>query len=117
VKYFFKCPKCGSDEEFIVPEDGGWGSDLGCLFLSFGGLIPAFLYSAAVRRRIQCTRCFYLFRQPPLPESSLARFAKWVIVIAAVPIAVAWVLSKMPDTIAQLPGLPGIGEIEKEVLS
>ncbi len=120
MKYYFKCPKCGSDEEFIVPESDsdGRGGGLGCLLFLVGGFIPLFIYYyLSLGKRIQCTRCYFLFRQPPLPESPVAEFSKWVIVVAVVPVFAAWLLTSMPEVIANLPSLPGVEALEKEAVA
>jgi uncharacterized BrkB/YihY/UPF0761 family membrane protein len=77
MKYYFTCPNCGSDKEFAVPSENSLG--LGCLLFIFGGLIPAILYADARRRRVVCTSCHHIFRQPSLPRTPVSILATWII--------------------------------------
>lgn len=85
--YYFRCPRCGSNEEFVRPSEEP--SNLGCAILLFGGLLPALLYNASSGDRIQCTACWHLFNRPSMPWSPFARAVGWTTVGAllfAVPI-------------------------------
>jgi len=52
---------------------------LGCLLFIFGGLISALLYADAIGHRVQCAKCGYIFRQPPLPRTPVSILATWVV--------------------------------------
>ena len=43
--------------------------------LLLGGLASAFLLASANSCKVQCTRCLYIFRPPPLPRGPLDGFA------------------------------------------
>ncbi len=76
MKYYFKCPSCGNDDGFTLPreEPSGLGFALFLLADSW-----AAMYADAARRRVQCAKCGYLFRQPALPRTAVATLAAWVI--------------------------------------
>lgn len=77
MKYYFKCPSCGSDDEFTLPREEPSG--LGLSLFLLGESVSALMYADSVRRRVQCAKCGYLFRQPALPRTAVATLAAWVI--------------------------------------
>jgi hypothetical protein len=79
MKYYFSCPDCGNDETFITPKESA--NSLGFILFIFGGFIPYLLYADSTNSRIQCPKCKLIFRQPPLPRTSLSRFSTWLICI------------------------------------
>lgn len=73
MKYYFKCRRCGNNEEFVqAREDTG---DLGCSLLIFGGLLPFLLLAGHQSNRVVCIRCGYLFQQPRIPWGRVALIA------------------------------------------
>jgi len=115
MKYYFKCPNCKNDEQFTEPSEDSTG--LGCLLLVFGGFIPALLYADATRHRVQCARCGYIFRQPPLPRTSVSILATWVIGIQLLFILLTFFLVLFPDLTALIPDLPLISAIETIIVN
>ena len=69
-KYYFKCPRCKSDDCFKQVSERSNGT--GCALFIFGGFIPALIYGASRAGRIQCSNCNHIFRQPALPQSSIS---------------------------------------------
>ncbi len=113
MKYYFRCPKCGSDEQFVKPSEES--SDLGCALFLFGGFIPALLYANHRHGRIQCTSCAHIFRQPPIPSSPLATFAGWTLALTIIPSVIAVFFFSFPDLASLLPSIPVISTIEDAV--
>ena len=111
MKYYFRCPKCGNDEQFIKPSEQT--DDLGCALFFYGGLIPGLLFANHASRRIQCTRCAHLFSQPALPSSPVASFAGWIVALTIVPIVAAVFVFCVPDLASLLPSIPVIATIEE----
>src|SRR6266511_3295106 len=87
MKYYFRCPNCGNDEEFVRPSEET--SNLGCALFVFGGFIPYLLFAGHNLGRVQCSNCAHIFRQPPLPSSPLATFAGWILALTVIPVIVA----------------------------
>lgn len=113
VNYYFRCPKCGSDEEFIKPSEES--SNLGCAIFFFGGLIPALLFAAdQTHGRIQCVNCAHIFRQPRIPVSPIAAFAGWIVALLIVPILIA-VIAGSADLASFLPSVPIIASMEDAI--
>ncbi|MBN2310221.1 MAG: hypothetical protein JXR94_14700 [Candidatus Hydrogenedentes bacterium] len=83
MAYYFKCPNCGRNDDFVLPKDDSQ-TGLGCLLLITGGFLPAVLYSSAMAHRIQCGHCGYLFRQPALPRTAVSALATWIVAIVIV---------------------------------
>lgn len=77
MKYYFKCPGCGSDEQFIKPAESG--AEPGVLTTFFGGAMTSYSLAEARRNRVQCGKCGRLFKLPPIPNSPVARLAHWII--------------------------------------
>ena len=70
MKYYFNCPHCGNNTDFVKPTERD--SSTGCLLLLFGGFIPFLLFSSLAGKRIQCGRCKTLFAQPGFPANRSA---------------------------------------------
>ena len=87
MKYYFRCPKCGNDEQFVKPAEQSGSYNGG--FLGSGGIMGSLAFADYAASRVQCPKCFYLFRQPPVPRSSLGRFAGWMLIFAIVPTVAA----------------------------
>jgi hypothetical protein len=111
MKYYFQCPACGRDDEFSVPQEESTGLT-GLLFL-LGDFLPALLYADARRHRVQCAHCGYIFRQPPLPRTSLSIMATWVIGIMVVFGVFALLVIVLPDLADLLPSSPTLQAIEQ----
>jgi len=101
MRYYFKCPGCGSDEKFTRPSEQSTG--LGCVFLFFGGFIPVLLYADAQSRRVQCETCGYIFRQPALPKTGVAMLATGIFLTYIIAIAFAAVLMSVPEVADSFP--------------
>jgi hypothetical protein len=113
VKYYFQCPKCGSDEEFVKPSEQS--SDLGCALFLFGGIIPALMYADHTRSRVQCAKCAHIFRQPPIPGSPLAAFAGWMMGLIILPVIIAVFFFSFKELANLLPPLAVIDTIEEAI--
>ncbi len=101
MKYYFKCPNCKNNEQFTTPSESSSG--LGCLLLFFGGIIPALLYADSTNRRIQCANCGHIFQQPPLPNSSVSKLAKWIVLILVLFIFGSFLILVEPEISSLLP--------------
>lgn len=110
MNYYFRCPNCGSNEEFIKPSEES--SNAGCAIFLFGGLIPALLFANDRQGRIQCAKCAHIFRQPRIPVSALAAFAAWIVALLSVPILVVVVVG-FADHASSLPSVPIIASVEE----
>jgi len=113
MKYYFKCPSCRSDDEFALLKEESSG--LGFLLFFFCGLIPALLYADVARRRVQCTKCGYIFRQPPLPRTALSRISTWIIGIIILFLALTSFMIAFPQIVSLFPQSSSLGEVEKLV--
>ena len=113
MKYYFRCPKCGNDEQFVKPSEQT--SDLGCALLFFGGFIPALIFADHTSRRIQCSRCAHIFRQPAIPSSPLASFAGWILALTVVLFTIAVFFYCSSDLASLLPSIPVISSIEEAI--
>lgn len=76
MAYYFHCPSCKCSRSFSIPNEQGTSAPL-VLFL-FGQWLAALLILRVSRGRVQCGDCGYIFRQPPLPSSPVAKLAKWI---------------------------------------
>src|SRR5436190_6664148 len=118
MKYYFQCPKCGNDEEFIKPTEEG--SKLGSMLFVVSGLMSAILYLDFLeyqRRRVQCVRCAHLFRQPAMPNSPVTKFARWILVVTIGSLIVALLMFAISDLAALLPpSVPVISLIEEAIV-
>ncbi len=101
MKYYFKCPSCGSDDGFSLPSEQSSG--LGCLLLFFGGFIPALLFADSKSHRVQCESCGYIFRQPALPKTGAAKLATAILFTYVAAFAAAIVLICGPETADMIP--------------
>ena len=95
MKYYFTCPTCGHDDGFTLPAEQSSG--LGCLLLFFGGFIPALLYADAQSHRVHCDNCGYIFRQPALPKTGVAKLATGILLTYVVAGVVAVVMMCAPE--------------------
>jgi hypothetical protein len=108
-RYYFQCPKCHRDDEFLPPSESP--SSLTWMLFFFGGLLPALLYADARSHRVQCSNCHHTFRQPPLPRSGVSRLATCfigVIVVAGIALFFFWA---NPEWAAEAPNHPWIGTL------
>lgn len=113
MKYYFKCPSCGSDAEFLIPNEESQG--LGLLLFLYGGLIPTLLYADTTCRRVQCAKCGYLFRQPTLPRTVVSRLAAWIIGIIFLFGLFTLFMIAFPEIPGLLPQSPILMEIEQVI--
>jgi hypothetical protein len=113
MNYYFQCPKCQSDSEFVKPSEEDSG--LGCLLFIFGGFIPALLFAGHKHGRIQCRKCTHIFPQPSLPSSPLAKFAGWILALSLIPAVTSIFFFNIGDFASLLPVLPVISIIEEAV--
>ncbi len=100
MKYYFNCPQCGQDEQFTSPVEE---SGLGCALLFFGGFIPALLYSDARFHRVQCEQCGYMFRQPTLPKTGVAKLAVAILLTQVLAAGIAVTMLCNPDLARMVP--------------
>lgn len=100
MKYYFACPKCQRDDSFSVPLEESSG--LGCLLLFLGGFIPALLYASAQQHRIQCDNCGYIFRQPCLQKTGVAKLVTAILLIYLAAAVSAVVLLCLPDLASKI---------------
>lgn len=110
MKYYFKCPNCGSNEQFVKPSEQS--SSLGCLILILGGFLPALLLTDYKWQRVQCLNCMHIFRQPPLPGTALSHFALWIAFLTAFATVIGLVAYVAPSSMAGLPAISVVTEIE-----
>jgi rubredoxin len=115
VKYYFQCPNCGSDKQFIRPSEEASG--LGCLLFLFGGFIPALLFADYTHRRVQCQSCGHIFRQPPIPSSPVAKLAGWLLAFIIISGGIAILLFSFPDLAALLLSIPFVATIEEAIIA
>jgi rubredoxin len=111
MEYYFKCQNCGSKDEFTLPEEER--SKMGCLLFLFGGFIPALLYASYSRQRVQCSKCGYIFRQPPLPRTPLSVLATWVIGVVLVFLVATTLGIAFPEMASIIPDSPLLSKAEK----
>ena len=97
MKYYFSCPDCGNDETFIKPRESGSG--LGFILFILGGFIPYLFYAGDRYGRIECPKCNLIFRQPPMPRTSLSKFSTWLICIIFLFVLIFFVLRFRDDII------------------
>ena len=110
LKYYFKCPNCKNDEHFSLPSCASTG--LGCLLLILGGFIPALLYAESTRRRVQCSSCGFIFRQPSLPRTPVSDFTTWILGIVLLFGLLTVVLILFPALTALVPDAPLVLNME-----
>jgi hypothetical protein len=113
VKYYFQCPKCGNEEQFVKPTEERSG--LGIALFVFGGIVPAALLGDYMQGRVQCARCLHLFRQPPIPKSPLASFAGWIVALALSPFLFATIFFISPEISTLLPSFSGMATLEDAI--
>lgn len=113
MKFYFQCPRCSNDEEFIKPQEQA--SNLGWALFFFGGFLPALLYADHSSHRVQCKVCGTMFRQPPLPSSPVGKFAHWILGSTIVLSVVAVFFFMLPNLAAFLPSLPVIDTFEQAI--
>jgi rubredoxin len=113
MKYYFKCPNCGNDKQFVKPSEESSG--LGFSLFLAGGIFSSLMYAEDKRARIQCTSCAHIFRQPPIPKSPLARFAGWIIALAVTLVVTAAFFFSFPELASLLPTIPVISTIEEAI--
>ena len=115
MKYYFKCPNCGSNERFAKPSEQP--SSTGCLLLFFGGIISALLFANYRWRRVQCLKCMHIFRQPSLPGTPLSHFATWIGYLTVMTVVAGVVGFAAPELAAALPRVPVISAIKQALVA
>ena len=94
-KYYFNCPRCQSDDSFYqVSEEP---ARTGCALLIFGGLWPALIYWTFNAKRIQCSNCSHIFRQPPLPQTSISNLSVWILFVMVISISIMLLFQFIPE--------------------
>lgn len=81
----------------------------------FGGLLSALLYAGHLRHRVQCVKCSYIFRPPPVPSAPVAKFAGWIFALLFISIITAVFFCFVDGLAGILPSVPGIDLIEEVV--
>lgn len=110
MRFYFRCPKCGSDEEFAKLDEESLS--IGWPFVS---VYSTLLFHEEQRRRVQCMKCSYIFAQPSLPSSPAAKLAGVVFVLTVIMVVVAVVLCVDPEIAGALPSIPPIAAIEEAI--
>ena len=113
MRYYYKCPQCGSDEDFVKPREESSG--LGGPLLLTGGLFSALLFADYARGRVQCGKCLYIFRPPQPPASPIGNFAAWIVALTAIPVLLAVFAMAFSDSPDLLPSNPLIAPLEERV--
>lgn len=113
MKYFFKCPGCGNETDFVKPTEQGNGS--GCIMLFFGGIFPFLLFSSLNGARIQCDQCKLLFAQPSLPSNKSAIYLGLLVGLTITVIFVSVFFFCIPGLARILPEIPA-GHILEEAI-
>ena len=113
MKYYFKCPGCGNETDFVKPTEQGNGS--GCLMLFFGGIFPFLLFSSLNGARIQCDQCKLLFAQPSLPSNKSAIYLGLLVGLIITVIFVSVFFFCIPGLARILPEIPA-GHILEEAI-
>lgn len=116
MKYYFKCPQCGHDEEFYNVSNES-STVHGCLILLLGGILPALVFSDYGAHRAQCANCRHVFRRPPLPQSRVSALAKWMLVILLGAAGFALYLEAFPRGSVDVPILSLVTFMENLVLA
>lgn len=96
-KYYFKCPKCGSDAEFRRVREQSSGL-LGLMIL-LGHFILALALLEERRSRVQCASCGYVFHQPVLRRSSVSNLAISMIALVLFFVFVAILMGVLPELV------------------
>lgn len=102
MKYYFKCPYCGSDEDFVRSGDGRSGLR-GCLVTALTWPVTAMLFGYGARGPVQCRECGYVFRQPPLPRTSVSRLAGAVVAVVLGFSTLTLVMLLIPESTSVVP--------------
>lgn len=113
MKYYFQCPRCRNDEEFLRPSEETY--PLGFRLFLFGGVLPALLFQHHTRHRIQCGQCTHIFQQPPIPRSPVAKFALWIIIATLLLFTAAIFYFHFPEFTTLWPSLPVIQSLEDAI--
>lgn len=101
MKYYFECPSCKNDEVFHIPkEDSG---DLGLNLFFLGGFISALLSADYSSHKIQCSKCGFIFRRPPLPRTSFSKFSMSIVLLMLIFISAFIALAVYPQINNALP--------------
>lgn len=111
-KYYFRCPHCGNDEEFVRPTEDG---HLGCAMLLLGGLLAANHVNEYRKHRVQCVRCLHMFQQPALRVSAVAAFGTVIQVLTILLVVAGVIFYGYGDLITPLPEWPILFWIEEAI--
>ncbi len=76
MAYYFSCPSCKKSDRFRVVKEQG--SLLPYALFFFGQWLGALVFLGSRQGRVQCGDCHFIFRQPHLPRSDVAKFAGWI---------------------------------------
>jgi hypothetical protein len=92
-RYYFKCPKCGSDSDFRKVKEEP--TDAAAILFLLGHFIIAILYGLFGDhwRRIQCAECGHIFRRPALRRSSVSKLSLTVVVLVLLFVCLAMLLA------------------------
>ncbi len=103
-KYYFRCPRCQNDDRFHRVNEEASGTGLALLI--FGGFLPALIFASQRTRRIQCAHCNYIFRHPPVPQSSVARLSKYIFIVMLISGFPMFIFSSNPELAHELRNVP-----------
>ena len=114
-KYYFKCPRCKSDDSFKQVSERSNGT--GCALFIFGGFIPALIYGASRAGRIQCSNCNHIFRQPSLPQFSISLLSVSIFSTMLISISIMILFYFVPDLFREVPNLKPLKILEDFIRS
>jgi len=115
MKYYFRCPSCGNDTDFVKPTEQD--NNAGCLMLFFSGILPFLLLCSASSARIQCGRCKTLFAQPGLPSNKAARQIGLLVGIIICVLFASVFFFAIPSLARLLPVVPVFSVLEDAILN
>ncbi|MEN6427360.1 MAG: hypothetical protein ABFE13_18555 [Phycisphaerales bacterium] len=88
---------------------------MGLLLFFLGDFIPLLLYADNTRRRVQCAKCGYIFRQPAMRRTAVSTLAAWVIGIVLLFGFFAVLLIVLPEIADLVPESPILTAIEQVI--
>lgn len=101
INFYFKCPKCKNNENFVKISQKS--SILTFIVLFLGGFFPALFHGFHRVRRVQCTKCRHIFQQPRIPQSPVSRLSAWLLIILILSAAIILVFKFFPQISYEIP--------------